>query len=174
MLQLLAHVTLIICSVGVTCYYCGMQHYNSAVVSLTLTQKSMCVLVCARACVLCMTLFRVLMLTVGHDNTTKCMCMLCMTLFRILILTVGHDSLVCVCVRVRVRVRVRVCVRVCVRVRARACACCVCVCVCVCVCGVCVCVCVCEKQTIFCMQMLILIATEWAEYSLVNAGQACA
>ena len=54
----------------------------------------MCVCVCvrARACVLCITLFRVLMLTVGHDNTPKCMCMLRMTLFRVLILTVGHDS----------------------------------------------------------------------------------
>ena len=45
-----------------------------------------------------MTLFRVLMLTVGHDSTPKCICMLCMTLFRVLILTVGHDSLMCVCV----------------------------------------------------------------------------
>ena len=50
----------------------------------------------------CMTLFHILMLTVGHDSTPKCMCMLCMTLFRVLILAVGHDSLICVCVRVRV------------------------------------------------------------------------
>jgi hypothetical protein len=35
--------------------------------------------ICACAFVWCMTLFQVLMLTVGHDNTRKCMCMLCMT-----------------------------------------------------------------------------------------------
>ena len=52
-----------------------------------------------------MTLFRVLMLTVGHDNTPKCMCMLCMTLFRVLMLTVGHDSLMCVCVCVCVSIK---------------------------------------------------------------------
>ena len=56
----------------------------------------MCVCICA--CVLCMTLFHILMLTVGRDNTPKRMCMLCMTLFCVLILTVGHDSLMCVCV----------------------------------------------------------------------------
>ncbi len=63
----------------------------------------MCVWMCA--CVLCMILFRVLILTVGHDNTPKCMCMLCMTLFRVLVLTVGHDSLLCVCVCVCVCVK---------------------------------------------------------------------
>ena len=46
----------------------------------------------ACACVLCMTLFRIL---VGHDNTPKCMCMLCMTSFCILMLTVGHGKSTC-------------------------------------------------------------------------------
>ena len=32
----------------------------------------MCASVCAYAYVLCMTLFHILMLTVGHDNTPKC------------------------------------------------------------------------------------------------------
>ena len=46
-----------------------------------------------------MTLSSVLILTVGHDNTPKCVCVLCMTLSNTLILTVGHDSKnVCVCV----------------------------------------------------------------------------
>ena len=54
--------------------------------------------VCLHVHVLCMTLFCILMLTVGHDNTPRCMCVLCLTLFRVLILTVGHDSLTCVCV----------------------------------------------------------------------------
>ena len=86
---------------------------------------------CACACVLCITLFRILMLTVGHDSTPKCMgmtlfrilmltvghnstpkymCMLCMTLFGVLILTatVGHDSLMCVCVHVHVLKRIEI------------------------------------------------------------------
>ena len=49
--------------------------------------------------VLCMTLLSVLILTVGHDSTPKCVHMLCMTLSSILILTVGHDNIIkCVCV----------------------------------------------------------------------------
>ena len=39
----------------------------------------LCVHVYVHVHVLCMTLFHVLMLTVGHDNTPKCMSMLCMT-----------------------------------------------------------------------------------------------
>ena len=52
---------------------------------------------------LCMTLSSVLILTVGHDSTPKCVHMLCMTLSSILILTVGHDGIaryVCVCAHV--------------------------------------------------------------------------
>ena len=48
-----------------------------------------------------MTLSSVLILTMGHDSTPKCVYMLCMTLSSVLILTVGHDSIarcVCVCV----------------------------------------------------------------------------
>ena len=41
---------------------------------------------------LCMTLLSILILTVGHNSTPKCVCMLCMILSSILILTVGHDS----------------------------------------------------------------------------------
>ena len=54
---------------------------------------------------LCMTLSSILILTVGHDSTPKCVCMLCMTLSSVLILTVGRDSIArCVCVRVCVLV----------------------------------------------------------------------
>ena len=52
-----------------------------------------------------MTLSSVMILTVGHDSTPKCVHMLCMTLSSVLILTVGHDSIarcVCVCARVHI------------------------------------------------------------------------
>ena len=49
------------------------------------TCACVCVYSRVNACVLCMTLFHVLMLTVGHDNTPRYICMLRMTLFRVLI-----------------------------------------------------------------------------------------
>ena len=77
------------------CYSCAQYGVNYLVVNLPVLVINL--RVCVYVYVLCMTLLRVLMLTVGHDNTSKCMCVLCMTLFRILILTVGHDSLMCAC-----------------------------------------------------------------------------
>ena len=61
-----------------------------------------CVWACARACVLCMTLFRVQILTVGHENTPRCICVPCMTLFRVLIAYSGSWQPKCVCVCVSV------------------------------------------------------------------------
>ena len=78
--------------------------------------------VLANLCVLCTTLFHIL----DHDSTRNCMilCMPCMTMFCILILTVGRDSLsfvrtmtlcayvcVCLCVILCQPVCARVCVQ---------------------------------------------------------------
>ena len=48
----------------------------------------------------CMTPFHILMLTVGHDNTPRCMCICCVwDCFAFWLLTVDYDSQsVCVCV----------------------------------------------------------------------------
>ena len=46
--------------------------------------------------VCCVWHFRVQILTVGHDNTPRCMCMLCMTLFRSLIAYSGSWQPKCV------------------------------------------------------------------------------
>ena len=66
-----------------------VSHFDKAMITL---------LECWHVHVCCVVLFRVLMLTVGHDSTPRCMCMLCMTVSRSDCLQWVMTAKVCVCV----------------------------------------------------------------------------